>query len=158
MSETLEVAVQAVAKAFWEIKLAGGIRREILDFIAMYDALRAFDQAHREEVMPHRPNESLTIRTDNAPAPVMGADPPWLDEATEVLKTAFAASKDNDWKDGLRAVLAFANAQPPSETECKAAARVLIGRVFDHETNGIELAETLGQEVLIAVAKARIGA
>ena len=83
--------------------------------IIVYDALRAFDQAHREEVMPHRPNESSTVRTDNATAPVMGADPPWLSNCITAAHRAWrdsgASEEIINWYAIVRAVLATANAQ-----------------------------------------------
>lgn len=148
-----------------------------------YDALRAFDQAQcvcempeycpkfgciksahklqpvfREEVMPHKSDGQSAVPGDNAAAPVMGADPPWLDDAAKVASNCYfgfgPSGHCEGWPNVVRAVLAFANAQPPSEAEVQAAVKAW----SDNWGYTTTLQETRIRAALIAAAKARSGA
>ena len=166
-------------------------------FLAMYDALRAFDQAHvpgewmttktldrlqdriaelevaqpqpESEVRPHNPRTDSgpsSSGQDNVTAPIMGADPLWLDEAAKAAlagffgklpHSVFTQQRDDtqeSWRSCVRAVLVFANAQPPSVGEIEGgahAAREAWVCYPGPDWNAVSHA------VLIAAAKARIG-
>jgi hypothetical protein len=67
--------LEAVAKAAqWRSPYNYSPQMRAMDFIAMYDAIRAFDEQQRKEVMPHDVSGLLNA-TASAVTPV-GADPP----------------------------------------------------------------------------------
>lgn len=100
------------------------------------------------------------VGVDTAPAPVMGADPFWLDEAAEIAYYAWMETKSGDygWRNVVRAVLAFANAQPPSDAEIDAALAGWRESIRKHSSDVGQNAPNHMRAALIAAAKVRNGA
>lgn len=120
--------------------------------------------ATREEVMPHKPGPVHHEGPDNATAPVMGADPPWLNECRDFAwshtgKKPHATDPEIARAQNaiIRRVLAFANAQPPSSDQVMTALSVYLRHLGHYSTvvdpAGIEAMRA----ALIAAAKARSG-
>lgn len=147
----LEAAAKAHRETEFPVTLSWD-QREARRFIAMHDALRAFDQAqpaHKERTEPCRglgdcighPHDCFNHPNDcgcskvaavDAAAPVMGADPLWLREARKFADTLLASDvpemsirkKIAHMMAGFaKYKLEQANTQPPAAAEILAGPR-----------------------------------
>lgn len=101
--------------------------------------------------MPHKPGPLHYEGPNNATAPVMGADPPWLDQwALTVHKNRLATSSLEAIKHIAREAIAFANAQPPSDDAVTEALRV-----FDSPGQFTKRSRWDAMRAAITAAKAR---
>lgn len=118
-------------------------------FLEVYDAVRAFEVKRFLDTPYQAP----------AASPV-GADPPWLDDLEikiDALLCEYANKKRwNYTKDLIRAVLAFAAAQPPSEGEIEAAGKEIVARLHLGELS-LDTKQRIASAALLAAARVRAG-
>ena len=176
-------AVTVAVRGLKNLPDGDALTAESEDFIARYDAIRAFDE-QRKEVMQHTPDEHTNSRPGghNATAPAaspVGADPPrrnnecvkagiaesdagpchlcdpsWLEEGYGVFRDASQGpTKGARIYAGLRAFARFAAAQPPSEDAVDAGIEAAAEAVTEWDSRDFAIAETAARAAL----KARAG-
>ena len=129
--------------------MVGGVAEAVRETPDEIMALLGID-ARPTQTAPQPPN----ARSASEPQ-VAGADPPWLDEAAKLASNVyygFTTGRCEGWATVVRAVLAYAAAQPPTSAEIDAAIKVAIG---DFRWGATAHTTAYVTKILIAAAKGR---